>query len=92
VPPLEMLSRLEIEFHHRLRTQAAGDIDIASPHTSYALQCGYEPLLYVIAGTSSHELETLCERLTPSGDARDIRAACNFLKQRFALLTPSVRQ
>ena len=44
--PLETLFRLEIEFHQRLRTQAPGDGDAASLHTSYALQSGYNPLLH----------------------------------------------
>ncbi len=38
--PLERLFRLEIEFHRRLRTEAAGSGDASSLHTSYALQMG----------------------------------------------------
>ena len=46
--PLEQLFRLEIEFHHRLRTLAPGSGDASSLHTSYALQSGYEHLIRAV--------------------------------------------
>ncbi len=42
MPPLEMLFRLELEFHRRLRTTAPGTGEAGSLHTSYALQSGHE--------------------------------------------------
>lgn len=47
--PLEQRFAMEVEYHRRLRCEAAG-VDATSLHTSYALQSGYEPLLL---GTSS---------------------------------------
>jgi hypothetical protein len=42
--PLERLFAFEIEFSRKLRCDAPGTADAAALHTSYALQCGYEPL------------------------------------------------
>jgi hypothetical protein len=83
--PLEQLFRLEIEFHHRLRTLAPGSGDAASLHTSYALQCGYEPLLRDLGSVVPHDIESLRARLTLAADTRDLLAARDSLKQLLGL-------
>ena len=83
--PLEQLFRLEIELHHRLRTQAPGTGDASSVHASYALQAGYERLIRSIGPIAAHDVETLRERLTLAGDARDVLAARDSLKQLLGL-------
>ena len=42
--PLEQLFGSEIEFHRRLWAEAPVTADASALHTSYAVQCGYEPL------------------------------------------------
>ncbi len=81
MPPLERLFRLEIEFHRRLRTQAPGAEDIRALHTSYALQSGYEPLIRTVGTVTAQDLDRLQARLVLAGDARDILAARDSLKQ-----------
>ena len=78
---LEKLFRLEIDFHRRLRTQVTGTVDAGALHTSYALQCGYEPLIRAIGTVSVRELELLADRLAPTVDARDLGAARDSLKR-----------
>jgi len=80
VSPLEQLFRLEIEFHRCLRTQAPGTGDANSVHASYALQSGYERLLCSLGHVAARDVETLRERLTLAGDARDVLAARDSLK------------
>jgi hypothetical protein len=80
MPPLERLFLLEVEFYRRLRTQAPGTADSGGVHTSYALQCGYEPLLHQIHAATAHAVEQLRNRHTLTGDARDILAARDSLK------------
>ena len=83
--PLEQLFRLEIEFHRCLRTQAPDTGDAASLHASFALQSGYEPLLHSLGAVTARDIETLRERLTLSGDPRDILVARDSLKQLLGL-------
>ena len=76
MPPLEQLFRLESEFHRQLRTLAAGSTgDAASLHTSYALQCGYEPLIHSLGPIATQDVERLREHLTLTADPRDLLAA-----------------
>ena len=82
---LERLFRLEIEFHRRLRTQAPGTEDTRALHTSYALQSGYEPLIRAVGTVTVQDLDRLQARLTLTGDARDILAARDSLKQLLGL-------
>ena len=83
--PLEQLFRLEIEFHRHLRTLAPGTADASSVHASYALQAGYEQLIRSIGPDAAQEVETLRERLTLAGDARDVLKARDSLKQLLGL-------
>jgi hypothetical protein len=85
VSPLEQLFRLEIDFHHRLRTQALGTADTSSLHTSYALQSGYEQLMGAIGPVTARDLKTLRERLTLAADARDVLKAHDSLKRLLGL-------
>jgi hypothetical protein len=85
MPPLERLFRLEIEFHRRLRMQAPGTEDTRALHTSYALQSGYEPLIRAVGAVTAQDLDRLQARLVPAGDARDILAARDSLKQLLGL-------
>ena len=79
--PLEMLFRLEIEFHRRLRTQAPGTEDARALHTSFALQAGYERLIRATGPVTAQDLDQLSARLTFAGNLRDILAARDSLKQ-----------
>jgi hypothetical protein len=81
MPPLEKLFRLEMEFHRRLREQAPGTVDASSLHTSYALQSGYEPLLRAASRVTARDINELHARLALAGDARDLLAARDSLKQ-----------
>ena len=81
MPPLEMLFRLEIEFHRRLRTIAPGAADVRSIHTSYALQSGYEQLIPAVGTVTARQIEQLRERFLLAGDTRDLLAAGDSLKQ-----------
>jgi hypothetical protein len=84
MPPLEMLFRLEIEYHRRMRSAAAGghaDIDAGSIHTSYALQSGYEQLIPAVGTVTARQIEQLRERFTLAGDSRDLLAARDSLKR-----------
>jgi hypothetical protein len=75
VSPLEKLFHLELEFHRRLRTQAPGTAEASSLHTSY------EQLLPAIGTVTAHQVEQLRERFTLTGDARDLLAARDSIKQ-----------
>ena len=79
--PLEMLFRLEIEFHRRLRTAAPGTAEARSLHTSYALQSGYEQLIRAVGTVTAWQIDQLRERLTLAGDTRDLLAARDSLQQ-----------
>jgi hypothetical protein len=81
MPPLERLFLLEVEFHRRLRTQAPGTLDASALHTSYALQSGYEPLIRAAGTATGHDIELIKQRHTVAGDARDLLAARDSLKQ-----------
>ena len=83
--PLERLFRLEIEFHRCLQTQAPGTGDASSVHASYALQSGYDRLLRSLGPVADRDVETLRERLALAGDARDMLAARDSLKQLLGL-------
>ena len=74
-----------MEFHRCLRTQAPGTGDANSVHASYALQAGYEQLIRSIGPIAAQDVETLRERLTLAGDARDVLAARDSLKQLLGL-------
>ncbi len=78
--PLERLFRLEIEFHRRLRTEAPGTLDPRALHTSYALQSGYESLMRGTGASTIQDLERVHARLTMAGDARDVLAARDSLR------------
>jgi len=73
--PLEQLFALEVEFHRRLRTEAPGTGDAAAIHTSYALQSGYEQLLKRVGHVTFQDVESVRERLSLGGDARDVLSA-----------------
>lgn len=78
---LEKLFRLEIDFHRRLRTQVTGTVDAGALHTSYALQCGYDPLIRATGNVSVPDVDRLANRLAPAVDARDLQAARDSLKR-----------
>jgi hypothetical protein len=86
---LERLFRLEIEFHRRLRTQVSGTVDAAALHTSYALQCGYEPLIRATGTVSVQDVDRLADSLAPAVDARDLGAARHSLKRLLGIPRPS---
>jgi hypothetical protein len=79
--PLETLFRLEIDFHRRLRAQVPGTADAGSIHTSYAIQFGYDQLIRSLGAVTVRDLETLKERLMMAGDARDVIAARDSVRQ-----------
>ena len=81
MPPLEMLFRLELEFHRRRRTQALGTAEASSVHTSYALQSGYEQLIPAVGTVTACQIEQLRERFTLAADTRDLVAARDSLEQ-----------
>ena len=83
--PLETLFRLEIEFHHRLRTQAPGTGDAASVHASFALQSGCERLIRSLDPVAIRDVDRLRERLTLAGDTRDVLAARDSLHRLLGL-------
>jgi hypothetical protein len=59
----------------------AGHADSGSLHTSYALQAGYEPLIWAAGRVTAHDVEMMKERLTLAGDTRDILAARDSMLQ-----------
>ena len=79
--PLEMLFRLEIEFHRRLRTLAVDSSTNAGVHTSYAIQAGYESLLHSVGQITASDIEQLETRLITAADTRDVLAARDSMKQ-----------
>ena len=72
---------LEIDFHRRLRTQVTGAVDADTLHTSYELQCGYDPLICATGNVSVRDVHLLATRLAPAVDARDLQAARDSLKR-----------
>jgi hypothetical protein len=85
MPTLERLFLLEVKFHRRLRTQAPGTADSSGLHTSYALQSGYDPLIRAAGTVTARAIEQTHHRHTMAGDARDILAARDSLKQLLGL-------
>ncbi len=85
MPPLEMLFRLELEFHRRLRTTAPGTAEAGSLHTSYALQSGYEQLIPAVGTVTARQIEQLRERFTSASDLRDLLATRESLKRLLGL-------
>jgi hypothetical protein len=83
--PLEQLFALEIEFHRRLRCDAAGARDDAALHTSYALQSGYERLLKRLGPVTPLDIEHLSRRLGMASDVRDVLAARDSLTRLLGL-------
>ncbi len=73
--PLEQLFALEVEFYRRLREDAGGNVDASSPHTSYALQAGYERLIPAVGAVIRRDIDALQERLGLIGDPRDVLKA-----------------
>jgi len=49
--------------------------------TSYALQTGYEQLIWATGTVTSQDIETLPERFMLAADTRDLLAARDSLKQ-----------
>jgi hypothetical protein len=80
MPPLERLFALELEYQRILRCDAPGTPEFIAPHTSYALQHGYEPLLRSVGHATAEDLDHLSNRFLASGDARDVLAARDSLK------------
>jgi hypothetical protein len=86
--PLERLFALEVEFYHRLRTEAPRTVDASAVHTSYALEARYESLLRAAGRVSAGDLARLAARHLAAGDARDVLAARDSLT-RWLGLRPS---
>jgi hypothetical protein len=72
---LERLFALEIEVHRKLRCEAPHTPDTSALHTSSALQNGDEPLLKSTGRVTVEGITQIADRLTLSGDARDVLAA-----------------
>ena len=80
--PLERLFRLEIDFHHRLHTLAPDTPDRGSVHTSFAIQCGYEPLIRSLGTVTARDVHTVQQRLLQDNvNVRDILAARDSVNQ-----------
>jgi len=73
--PLERLFRLEIEYRRILRCDAPGTPEAAAPHTSFALQHGYDELLRSVGKVTTTQLKRMAGELLTLGDPRDVRAA-----------------
>jgi hypothetical protein len=86
--PLEKLFLLEVEFYRRLRTVAPGTPDSSGVHTSYALQCGYEPIIREVGSATGHDIEQLRHRLLRADDARDILAARDSIERLLMIARP----
>jgi hypothetical protein len=69
--PLEQLFALEIEFHHRLRCEAAGSRDVAALHASYAAQAGYQQLVAQLG--ESVTFQTIERPRAKHGRTSDVR-------------------
>jgi hypothetical protein len=78
---LDHLYRLEIEFHRLFRAKGVNAHEVASVHTSYALQNNYEPLLRMIGIVDSADLARATERMMGMGDPCDVQAAYHSLHQ-----------
>jgi hypothetical protein len=85
MPPLEMLFRLELEFHRRLRTTAPGTAEAGSLHASYALQSGYEQLIPAVGTVNARQIEQLRQRFTSTSDSRDLLATRESLQRLLGL-------
>jgi hypothetical protein len=73
---LEQLFALEVEFHRRLRCEAAGKQDVAALHAAYAQKSGYKPLIAQLSGcTTFDDIERLRAKHDIAGDVRDVLAA-----------------
>jgi hypothetical protein len=79
--PLERLFALEVEFQRRIRTDALGTADAGPAHISYALQFGYERLLYLVGRVGIGEVDRVVERFNLRFDPRDVSAARRALQQ-----------
>jgi len=79
--PIERLFALEVEFQRRKRILAPDSGDAGATHISYALQSGYERLLYSIGRVTAADIDRLVERFNLVGDARDVLAARDSLGQ-----------
>lgn len=69
---LERLYSLEIEFYRLFRAETINAMEAAAVHTSYALQHGYEPLLYSVGTVDSSSLTDAKDRMMGMGT----RATC----------------
>jgi hypothetical protein len=83
--PPELLFALEVEFQRRLRSEAPGGVDAGALYTSYALQSGYEQILRSVGRVSAEDLQRLAERLTLTGDTRDLLMARDALARLLGL-------
>jgi hypothetical protein len=73
---LEQLFALEIEFHRKLRCEAAGTQDVAALHAIYAQQAGYDQLIAQLGGSVTFQtIERLRAQHGLGGDVRDLLAA-----------------
>ena len=63
--PLERLFVLELEYQRILRCDAPGTPEAIAPHTSSALQRGYEPLLRSVGQATAQDLDQIFNRYTP---------------------------
>jgi hypothetical protein len=68
-----------------LAVRPLGRYDVASLHTSCALQHGYQELLGDIGPVTRQDLESLRERHMLCGDQRDVLAARDCLAQLLGL-------
>jgi hypothetical protein len=73
--PLERLFRLEIEYRRILRSDAPGTPEAFAPHTSYALQNGYDALIRGVGNVTTTQLKRMACELLTLGDPQDVRAA-----------------
>jgi hypothetical protein len=83
--PLERLFSLEVDFHRLLRNAASSSHDRSSLHTSFALQNGYEQLLYAARGATATHVDALTLGYHSRGDSRDVIAARDSLNQLLGL-------
>jgi hypothetical protein len=78
---LERLFRMEIDFHRRLRTAAAGTAEAGSLHTSYALQAGYEQLIAAIGPVGEEELRVARQRFMLADNSHDVLSAADSIRR-----------
>jgi hypothetical protein len=53
------------------RTEAPGTADPRAPHTGYALQSGYEPLLRRLGRVTAQDIERMVQCFMVAGDASE---------------------